>query len=211
MEKKSSRDDESCSPLVLTTSEQERGLPRDHIFHHLGSKEVVWFGRFNLEIIPQTQPTRATLSLRNLWFFDNGAEVQTEMSLLKCTWHSFVAQLLPFSIIVEDTRVPALQHIYFPTCRVRCPQFLPTRSLFVLLSLDIKFRALCWWHLAPHLASVTDSHAESAETAVLDISRCDAFMGRWKNALFPVVCSAKLKLMCATMFRALLSSTGLSN
>lgn len=37
------------------------------------------------------------------------------------------------SMIVEDTQVSTLEQIYFHTCWVRCLQFLPALSLFVLL------------------------------------------------------------------------------
>lgn len=74
---------------------------------------------------------------------DNGTKLRTEMSLLGVHVAAFCGAASAFSIIAEDTWVSTLQHIYFPTCRVRCLQFLPTLSLFVLLSLDIRFQALC--------------------------------------------------------------------
>lgn len=69
------------------------------------------------------------------------------------------------SMIVEDTQASTLEQICFHTCRVRCLQFLPALSLFVLLlsvnasrgqaEIQPCFRAspaprsaVCWWHLA---------------------------------------------------------------
>lgn len=40
---------------------------------------------------------------------------------------------IAISMIVEDTQVSTLEQIYFHTCWVRCLQFLPALSLFVLL------------------------------------------------------------------------------
>ncbi len=40
---------------------------------------------------------------------------------------------IAISMIVEDAQVSTLEQIYFHTCWVRCLQFLPALSLFVLL------------------------------------------------------------------------------
>lgn len=56
-------------------------------------------------------------------------------------WNAFIKMheallrgvAIAISMIVEDTQVSTLEQIYFHTCWVRCLQFLPALSLFVLL------------------------------------------------------------------------------
>ena len=56
-----------------------------------------------------------------------------EMPLLKRIEPSFRGVDITISMIAEDTQVSTLEQIYFHTCWVRCLQFLPALSLFVLL------------------------------------------------------------------------------
>lgn len=79
-------------------------------------------------------------------------------------WDVFVSSVLlhgvaiAISMIVEDTGESALEQLCFYTCRVRCLQFLPALSLFVLLlGVNVSWGqaaspappcAVCWWYLA---------------------------------------------------------------
>lgn len=127
------------------------GLPLVQIFHYVSGKVVVRVRWFNLEVIPQIsslgQTESVTLSFMCLQIICLIIEQNYRQKYLYLS--AYGTFLLPFPLLLKTH--PA-------ACRVRCLQFLPTLSLFVLLSLDIKFQAPCWWHLAPHMASVTDSH-----------------------------------------------------
>lgn len=200
---KSARGDESGSPLDLTTTKQERG----YLWIGFSILSVFRFRWFQLEFMPHVSLCGQTQCVTSLLseLPDNGTKLHTEMSLLKCMWQPFVAQLVHFPLLLKTHGSPPCSTFIFPHAGWGVySSSPPCHCLF------------CWVWTSNSRLSADDIwlrmwHPWLIHTRLMHRNCFFRYFSVWCIHLFcSVLCSIEIDVH-VTVFCALLSCTGLCN